>query len=308
MFLSSFFGNDERTDFALLGEHARGSKPVTQPNVFFGEITMNVAQHEAVRLAALGISVIRVARGQKCPLEQSWIPFTERPRTVDEARRDFSSASNIAIVTGSVSGLVGVDCDSDKAEQWAQTNLPPSQMMVRTPGGGLHIYYRYPPGSDVRCAVKRLGIALDVRATRGYLLCPDSSDSHGAPYHWVHGPPTEQMLGGLPTFDPNWLAQQQSVRPVRPLVGGGASRRQRGRRYISRIVAQEHNRGHDSTYRATQVLREFGLSASEAYEELVLWNRTNALPPWSETELIHKVESVFGTPPYRKSRLTDINT
>ena len=88
---------------------------------------------------------------------------------------------------------------------------------------------------------------------------------------------------------------------------GGPNKRKRARRYISKIIAREHNCGHDATYRATQLLREFGLCADEAFEELLLWNQTNALPPWSERELIHKVESAFGVPPAAKTNRSPFN-
>ena len=168
---------------------------------------MNANHHEGVRLAALGISVIRIERGGKRPLEPSWLPFTKVPRTIEQARRDFTPPSNIAIVTGPVSGLVGVDCDSEEAERWALNNLPASQMMVRTPGGGLHLYYRYPVGCGIRCSVKHHDLAIDVRASGGYLLCPKSCDKHGTPYQWVQGPPRTQLLRELPTFDSAWLGQ-----------------------------------------------------------------------------------------------------
>lgn len=259
---------------------------------------MTSTQEVAVSLAALGISVIRIAPGRKFPIEHSWLPFTERPRTTAEARREFSTPCNIAIVTGPVSGLVGVDCDSGEAELWALSNLPASRMMVRTPSGGLHLYYRYPQDGDVGCAVKRRGMAIDIRANRGYLLCPDSQNASGRPYQWVHGAPTESLLAGLPRFQLDWMGPKKEVEPVVRSIGALASHRRRARRYIRHIVARSKRRGHDATYRATQVLREFGLSASEAYEELNLWNRTNAIPPWSERELTHKVESVYGVPPF----------
>jgi hypothetical protein len=44
------------------------------------------------------------------------------------------------------------------------------------------------------------------------------------------------------------------------------------------------------------VLRQAGLSEVEAYVAMQVWNRTNAEPPWSERELLHKVRDAYAAP------------
>jgi hypothetical protein len=49
---------------------------------------------------------------------------------------------NIGIVTGTVSGIFVLDCDSPEAMAWAGEHLPPCEMRVRT-ARGVHLYYPY---------------------------------------------------------------------------------------------------------------------------------------------------------------------
>lgn len=63
--------------------------------------------------------------------------------------------------------------------------------------------------------------------------------------------------------------------------------------YIRRIEAIAGSGGHNATFRAACKLRDSGLTATEAFQALVLWNETNASPPWSTKELAHKVDDAY---------------
>ena len=63
--------------------------------------------------------------------------------------------------------------------------------------------------------------------------------------------------------------------------------------YISQIEAISGEGGHNATYRVACRLRDAGLSPTEAMAMLVRWNETNAVPPWTEWELTHKIKSAF---------------
>ena len=60
---------------------------------------------------------------------------------MDELAEWFGNARplNAAIVTGAVSGIVAVDCDDAPAIEWADANLPATEMRTRTGRGGEHI-------------------------------------------------------------------------------------------------------------------------------------------------------------------------
>src|SRR5436190_3741594 len=72
---------------------------------------------------------------------------------------------------------------------------------------------------------------------------------------------------------------------------------ERARRYIARCPpAISGQGGHDGTFHVAAILVwGFALSEAEALMLLREWNR-NCVPPWSETELAHKVRSAAAAP------------
>jgi len=69
----------------------------------------------------------------------------------------------------------------------------------------------------------------------------------------------------------------------------------RAKRYISHIHAISGTGGHNATYQVAAILRHgFSLSFDEAFPILLDWNQTNASPPWTEAEIIHKLNSING--------------
>src|SRR5688572_9324631 len=100
---------------------------------------------------------LRHARGfSVIPLDHPDAPLAEDPKQVGkvpvvpwlgfqrEHPTDAQLASwftpgrprNLAIITGEISGVVVVDCDSPEAEAYASANLPATPMATRTGSGG----------------------------------------------------------------------------------------------------------------------------------------------------------------------------
>ena len=99
--------------------------------------------------------------------------------------------ANIGMATGPRSGVVVVDVDIDKGgfetlaalihqhEEWTRTPT------VRTGGGGLHLYFQYPEGAEIRNdAGRKLGPGIDVRSKGGYVLLPPSKHATRRVYEW----------------------------------------------------------------------------------------------------------------------------
>ena len=249
-------------------------------------------------LVSRGVSVIPVPRGQKRPHLQ-WGEFQQRVASTDEVDRWFSRGEhNLAIILGSVSGLVAVDSDSDEAEEWATHHLPPTPMMTRT-SKGRHRFYRH-PGVPVRNKVKIHAqggqIALDVRGDGGYVIGPYSRHPSGHVYEPLGDWTTP--LSELPVFDPAWLPQERGeqppVAPVPAVVRGSApwTPFARAQAWLSRRdpAVQGHG-GDDWTYiTACNMVRDFALSDDEAFALLLEWNQ-RCVPPWTEGELRVKLAS-----------------
>jgi hypothetical protein len=120
-------------------------------------------------------------------------------------------------------------------------------------------------------------------------------------YRWL-APLESYSLDEVPVFDPHWIA---ATEPSPPLPGKPLRPTQRScheisniRAYIAAIYSVAGSHGHNSCYRVACLLREAGLTADEALNEILAWNESNAFPPWSKPELLHKIESAYALLPY----------
>ncbi|MBI3466669.1 MAG: bifunctional DNA primase/polymerase [Planctomycetes bacterium] len=245
----------------------------------------------ALELAALELSVIPIQRGSKQPIG-SWMNNQFERMGDAEIRRRFSQYTNLAVVCGAVSRVVVVDSDGPEALQWVRANLADTDLMTRTPRGGLHLWYRH-GGVQIRNRAKIRGMPLDVRGDRGYVLVPPSINLHGTRYEWVNEP-TRAMLNNLPVFDPEWLAEEQRYEPS-PIVRIGEVVDEvidrRIRAYMSRVEgAVSGQGGHNKTmYAAGCLIQKWGLSVEDAMPYMIEWNR-RCQPPWEIKDLRRKLE------------------
>jgi putative DNA primase/helicase len=134
-----------------------------------------------------GWSVIPVQYRDKRPAIATWREYQKRPATFSELQEWFDRPArlNVGVVTGRVSGLFVIDCDSPDAVAWAEATLPPCDVRVRT-SKGIHLYYPYsgdrPARNRVRVQVGGREMAIDVRADGGFVVGPGSVHASGAVY------------------------------------------------------------------------------------------------------------------------------
>ncbi|MGW7381609.1 bifunctional DNA primase/polymerase [Streptomyces sp. NPDC054794] len=147
----------------------------------------------------------RCANGHRTPEERA---------TIDPDLIQMAWANrpyNVGIATGPA-GLLVVDLDVPKPEE--QEGAPdgatsfkalceragqpfPLTYQVRTPSGGLHLYFAAPPGTQLKCTVKRLAPHIDTRAWGGYVVAAGSTTEQGA-YEVTEAAPVAPL--------PAWLA------------------------------------------------------------------------------------------------------
>lgn len=121
----------------------------------------------------------------------------------------------------------GVTCGEDMlavvAEQAGQP-VPGETLTVRTPSGGLHLYFAAPAGVPLRNTSgergKGLGWKIDTRAWGGYVVAPGSTTPTGT-YEFVYDGPVAPL--------PDWLAQRLTpapppAAPVTPIRTAARSR------------------------------------------------------------------------------------
>ncbi|MCK7491216.1 MAG: bifunctional DNA primase/polymerase [Comamonadaceae bacterium] len=159
----------------------------------------------ALSYLALGWSVIPLLPGEKRPLA-AWIEFQQRRATRAEVAawfRDCPSA-NIAIVTGTVSGLVVLDVDVGHGGAQSLARLEaghgrlPLTLEAITGGGGRHLYFAHPGG----LLHNRAGIApgLDLRGDGGYIVAPPVACIPAAPA--TAGCPVDHRPNAVPPHSP----------------------------------------------------------------------------------------------------------
>jgi len=226
----------------------------------------------------------------------AWKAFQEAPPGDANLIEWFASGRrrNIGIVTGKVSGIVVVDCDSAAAEAWADVNLPTTPMMTRT-SRGTHRFYRH-PGGWISNNVKVGQLALDVRGDGGYVVAPTSMHHTGVEYERLGSWPA---IEELPVFDPAWIQpptpapalklESEPVCPGSPLQPSLDSKA-RARTYLSKVPGAVEGQGGDhATYvAACRLVRDFALSADDAFELMQEWN-AKCSPCWSDSELAEKI-------------------
>jgi hypothetical protein len=218
---------------------------------------------------------------------------TRRPSTwelsewfLDGPRR----ATGLAIVTGRISELIVVDCDSQADAAYWQSNFPLSPLVVETGGGGVHFYYALARGQIVRNRTRVLGRRIDLRGEGGYVATPPSRHASGQLYRWS----SFERGATLPVFDPAWLQADEQLKLSDACFPKTNCRQVRNAvAYIQKIHAESGKGGHNATFRVACRLRDAGLLEPEALAVLCEWNETHARPPWSVAELEHKIRSAY---------------
>lgn len=224
----------------------------------------------------------------------AWREYQQRKPSTAQVRDWFTGNDNynVAVVTGHVSGLVVVDCDSEDDADWWLSRFPLSPLTVATGGGGAHFYYQH-PGPVVRNRCRLFGRQIDLRADGGLVVAPPSIHPETArAYRWKHG------LGSvgerIPEFDVGWIAPRRIAKPSSlPAADPSNPAIRHGIAYIHCIRAISGEGGHHATFRAACKLRDAGLTPEQALQALEHWNKINAKPPWSSKELAHKVEDAY---------------
>lgn len=256
----------------------------------------------ALLLHGLGFSIFPVPLGSKTPTV-SWKRWQTERATDDMVREWFEHPTNIAIVTGAISNLVVIDCDSDHALRLATRTLPYTPRQVTT-SKGYHLYYRH-PGAPIRNRARistgDTKIAIDVRGDGGFVVGPWSLHASGATYHCVGD--WDAPASNVPVFDPAWLqSRHTATHPRGPQSERGSDTEttsviERARRYLDSIPVPQIGQGSDSStlYAAARLVRGFALPDTDAVELLDRW--AGGRPGWDRAWIATKVANAhrFGT-------------
>lgn len=136
----------------------------------------------AIAFARAGVPIFPCAREEKRPLTAAG--FHDASCDVDQVETWWARwpDANLGVPTGSASGIDVVDVDAKGVagsgfpafERAATAELVDSELArVRTPSGGLHVYFPAMRSRPQRCW-QAAGACIDFRGTGGYVVAPPS--------------------------------------------------------------------------------------------------------------------------------------
>jgi len=150
----------------------------------------------------LGWSTVLARKMDKLPIK-SWKQYQTKPPTPQEITNDCNKypESNIAIITGKVSGLIVIDIDSSEGmekyiAECGELHQTIQAKTGRADGEGLHLYFKH-PGDGHYANMAKVLPGIDVRGDGGYVIGPPSLHESGNTYQWLNINPLEDGLDDL---------------------------------------------------------------------------------------------------------------
>lgn len=219
--------------------------------------------------------------------------------TVERWWRQYPGAL-IGLPTGPASGVWVLDVDIDASKEVdgrralqeleAKHGNLPATLVSCTPRGGMHYFFSWPAGAEIRNSAGRIGRALDVRAEGGYVIVPPSRRADGVEYRWR----ANSLAAAIPA--PDWLVELvQEASNSEPngngLAAAAAAQTGRRRDLAKGVTAGERN---DSATRLAGYLLRHFVDPIVVLELLLAWNSTRCEPPLSADEIVRAVDSICG--------------
>lgn len=216
-------------------------------------------------------------------------------------------------------------------QSWLSTEMLFPEPIVCSSGNGFHLHYMIDlPNDDeskvmVRNCLRAIAekfddesVTIDTKVFNAARICKLYGTMARKGDHTDHRPhrlseilSTPDSLEAVSPFslvDLAKLAPPEKTKPVtqpeKKSRKGGKSPVDRARAYLAKVPgAVAGQSGHDWTYHAAALLViDFALPVDEALPLLQEWNQT-CQPPWSDSELMHKLESVDSLPDERGGAL-----
>ncbi len=134
-------------------------------------------------------SIIPIRPDNKKPYIK-WESHQKKKATPEEIRQWWKQwpAAMIGIVTGEISGIFVVDCDTAEGYESVQKLIPDNLLfpLERTPRGGWHLYFKWL--SEYKLTIGA-GImpGVDIRGEGGYIIAAPSMNGNGKSYEWLDG-------------------------------------------------------------------------------------------------------------------------
>ena len=228
------------------------------------------ARGEAAAYHRRGWSPIPIKGRSKEPNLVELEPYLNRTATAEELNS--WAWSGVGIVTGPLSGVLVLDVDSAEGEECLRKHGHPPTPMVRTAGGGLHLYFKH-PDQMVKTRI-RVVPGLDVKASGGYVVAPPSVGENGKRYEWLVSPEEAELAD-----PPEWLMSVLRSRRFKGPAGPVGER----------IPTGERNKALTSI---AGTMRRRGMGEAEILAALEVTNAQRCQPPLEAEEVAKIAASV----------------
>lgn len=221
----------------------------------------------------------------KHPIGDRW---NERATTNLDAVRDSfrGHRGNLGIALKGEYVLIDADGPEGMASLAAFGPLPQTLQSVSGSGEGAHLIYRLALHQRADAITDRaVAHKLDVKI-RGQFVAAPSVHRSGQQYKWIRFE--------APALLPDW-AYEKLKKPVRPMPvassGPTSNMFDRLRAYVAKMPAAiSGSGGHNATFAVANKITHQGLTEGEEWALLCEYNH-RCDPPWTESELRHKLES-----------------
>lgn len=232
---------------------------------------------EALKYLEHNMSIIPVGKDKR-PLIP-WLPFQEKRASADQVKSWWRGHpdANIGIITGEISGIDVVDCDSAEAIAWFEENYKGETPCVKTPKGR-HYYFKHEEG--VRNTVRVKGLAIDVRGSGGYVVAPPSVNEAGLSYAFIKD--LSFALDSLRSFIYFFSLYRESVTKSEIVSGSQLE---------SAVVFKEGRRDEDIFHVANSLVK--GNCNPVITQEVLRIIANNCVPPYPEKDIEVKIKSAL---------------
>jgi hypothetical protein len=234
-------------------------------------------------LAEKGLAVFPCLPRDKRPATPRGLKDATTDPLAIEAWWQQEPSYNVAVVTGSISGIFVVDIDGEDAEDELRRlealhgELPATVESITA--RGRHVFFRW-PDKAIRNSTSKIAPGIDVRGIGGYVLVPPSIHPTGRRYCW--------SVDSASAFAaaPDWLlaiiAEPTAAVPPTPPAEW---------RELVRAGVGEGQRNQTITRLAGYLLRHH-VDPLVALELLKAWNASCCQPPLEAAELDTIVDSI----------------
>lgn len=134
-----------------------------------------------------GFSVIPIRPGPEKKPYIAWTQFQKRRPTEEEIYSWWEKwpTANVAIITGSISGIFVIDGDGEIGSRWIAENMPATSVYAKTGrDAGCHCFYRIPPGAQIQNKTSWRP-KVDIRGEGGYVIAAPSIHHTGRAYSLI---------------------------------------------------------------------------------------------------------------------------